>query len=357
MNLPGVRGILLEEIVLHLLVLVGYRIVKAGEEGTRAGPAGLEIRGRGVWHQIDALAAFDRTPAFMYPLRLMVEAKCYASTRTGVEIVRNTVGTQKDISENYFSYRTIVGDQDTVQAPRFNYHSALFSSSGYTPRAQRYAIAHQIFLIQYQRVAVIEPVIKALLRLRSKHLKPQTRRGRADEVSHRIRQQVRQVLGTAPEFAAAPRNNPFSDEGWEHIRGEIIEPLLRIRGSYFGMLQGKWPMHLLSRDPLPRRAFEGRDEIRCRVYRLEGDRWAFSPSNVSEADASWFALEFDIPEEIAGLVDEVRRDAVALANVKLEQFSFLDLAGKIGGVNRQVRLVLDEDWLERYLARVREPHS
>ncbi len=71
MLLPAVRGVLLKELVLYLLCLVGYRIVKPGEEGTKLGHSGLEVRGRGEWHQIDVLAAFDKTPAFMYPLRLM----------------------------------------------------------------------------------------------------------------------------------------------------------------------------------------------------------------------------------------------------------------------------------------------
>lgn len=41
MQLPAVRGVLLEELVLHLLGLVGFRIVTSGEEGTHRGHAGL----------------------------------------------------------------------------------------------------------------------------------------------------------------------------------------------------------------------------------------------------------------------------------------------------------------------------
>jgi len=101
-----VRGVLLEEVVLHLLKIVGYRVidVKSKAEGTRKGKSGLEVIGRGEKHQIDALAAFDYTPAFMYPLRLIVEAKCYKrSSPIKIDIVRNSVGVLKDINENYFS--------------------------------------------------------------------------------------------------------------------------------------------------------------------------------------------------------------------------------------------------------------
>src|SRR6478609_3069628 len=105
MNLSGVRGALLEEFVLYLLEKVGYRVVKAGEHGTYKGATGLEVQGRGERHQIDALAAYDHSPAFMYPLRLLVEAKCYRGRYpVQIGVVRNAVGVHKDISENYFTY-------------------------------------------------------------------------------------------------------------------------------------------------------------------------------------------------------------------------------------------------------------
>jgi hypothetical protein len=56
-SIPQVRGALLEEIVIFLLSKFGYRQVQAGEEGTRLGGAGLEVKGRGSWHQIDAFVA------------------------------------------------------------------------------------------------------------------------------------------------------------------------------------------------------------------------------------------------------------------------------------------------------------
>ena len=37
MHITGVRGIILEEVILYLLEMVGYRIVKAGEEETENG--------------------------------------------------------------------------------------------------------------------------------------------------------------------------------------------------------------------------------------------------------------------------------------------------------------------------------
>jgi len=280
----------------------------------------------------------------------MVEAKCYARGRpVGIEVARNAVGVLKDISENFFTYIPIGPAGTAVQVPRFNYHAAIFATSGYTAGAQRFAIAHQIFLIQYERVSLLEPVVDGLLLLRDDHLRGLS--GDEAEISARLRSDLRQMLQESGN-AVQRADSALSPEGFEHVRDGVVGPLLRIEGSYFGMLQGKWPMHLLSRRPLPEAAFLHRDAVPCRVYGRNSDRWSFSPIGVQEGEPAWFRLEFDIPEEIVGFVGEARNDPFTLAAVKQANFSFLDLAGKIGGLQRQVRLRLDGEWLDAYLQRI-----
>jgi hypothetical protein len=355
MHISAARGAILEELILHLLTMVGYRVVQSGEEGTRGGHSGLEVKGRGAWHQIDALAAFDRTPAFMYPLRLMVEAKCYsANSPVELGIVRNSVGVLKDIAENYFTFRPSTDTE--IPIPRFNYHSAIFSTSGYSTAAQRYAIAHQVFLIQYSRIKVLEPVIEGLLTLDATHLQSKTSPPNYRSATALLRDEVRHMLAS-DRAVLSSQFHVLSPVGSRHVREEIVRPLLEIKGSYFGMLQGRWPMHLLARKSLPPTAFADRDEIRCRLYGRDSDRWSFVPVNAQEGDRDWFRLEFDIPDEILEMVEAARDDKVAIANVKKEQFSTLDLAGKIGEVLRQVRLRVDEEWLKSYLDRIRTKKS
>jgi hypothetical protein len=354
MHISAARGAILEELVLHLLALVGYRVVKADAEGTREGHSGLEVKGRGAWHQIDALAAFDRTPAFMYPLRLMVEAKCYsANAPVEIGVVRNSVGVLKDIVENFFTFRPSEGDQTEIPVPRFNYHAAIFSTSGYSSAAQRYAMAHQVFLIQYSRIRVLEPVIQGLLALNQSHLSKKDALPNHKTMSALLREELRQML-THGEVPVSSQFNILNPAGRRHVRENIVTPLLAIHGSYFGMLQGRWPMHLLAYKSLPPTAFADQDEVLCRLYGRESDRWAFVPVNAQEGDPNWFRLEFDIPAEILEMVEAARDDKVAIANVKKEQFSTLDLAGKIDGILRQIRLRVDEDWLKSYLERIRK---
>jgi hypothetical protein len=127
-SIPQIRGALLEEIVLLLLDRSGYRRVQAGEEGTRNGRAGLEVEGRGSLHQIDALVTPLHSHAFIYPIRLMVEAKCEAK-RVRLSTVRSVVGTLFDINQNYFARPLLDGRE--VRMQRFNYHAAIFGANGY----------------------------------------------------------------------------------------------------------------------------------------------------------------------------------------------------------------------------------
>ena len=94
-----IRGMLLEEVLLFLLKISGYRTIETIEPNDSTlglSAAGLEVKGRGANHQIDAIADFEITPPFTYPLRLLVEAKCYKNNGTvGIEIVRNALGVLK----------------------------------------------------------------------------------------------------------------------------------------------------------------------------------------------------------------------------------------------------------------------
>lgn len=344
-NIPQVRGALLEEAVLFLLRKVGYQpydpaaLTAVQSEHMRLGASGLEVRGRGTWHQLDAFALWQHSPAFMYPMHLMVEAKCYAANRpVGVEVPRNSVGVLKDISENYFTYS---GRGQQVRGPRFNYTAAVFSTSGFTQGAVEYAIAHQVFLVQYDTVSVIQPLIDAIRRFDS----------------HCIRQMGKQTIAAVRAYYRACLANPdfeppvppaLTAHGETLLREPITRACTAIRGSYFGMLQGQWPMHLLREEPLPDSAFTT-DTVRCRLHGNNPSGWRFVPSGSQPRDPDWFELEFSLPPLIAELVEAHWADPIAVAHLKQEHFSYIDLTGVIGGIRRNVRLELDRDWISRYI--------
>ncbi len=268
-TIAQVRGALLEEAVLYLLKNVGYEPINASmlpATGLRNGHSGLEAQGRGAWHQLDALSSWTHSPPFMYPLRLIVEAKCYRQGKpVEIEVVRNSIGVLKDVSENYFS---MLQDGTVVQGPRFNYVAAIFSTSGFTRGAVQYAVAHQIFLIQYTKIPAIAPLIEAIANFSQEHIL---------ELSKKTISQARDCLRRAlngPGMEGEMKN--LTPEGMRHIERAIRVTTERIQGSYFGMLQGRWPMHLLRRQPLPPEAFV-HDTVRCAVRGNVHGEWKFVP--------------------------------------------------------------------------------
>ena len=157
-----IRGMLLEEAVLQLLRTAGYvPVERAGVDPTlHDGPSGLEVCGRGGNHQADAVADFCIDLPFAHPQRLVVEAKCFSPQyRVGLPIARNAVGVVKDISEFWIPPAKRSG---IVRASRYHYQYAMFSASGFTPDAESYAFAQDIYLIPLERSRYVEHVIKAI---------------------------------------------------------------------------------------------------------------------------------------------------------------------------------------------------
>src|SRR5579872_1056617 len=153
---PGqIRGMLLEEAVLHLLQRSGYRTVDAcGIDPTLCNVgAGLAVRGRGSEHQIDAIADFVVHQPFSNPQRLLVESKCYGSNyKVGIEVVRNAIGVLKDVAEFW-----VVGRGPVVGRRRYHYQYAVFSASPFSSGAQRYAFAQDVHLFPLDRSRYFQP--------------------------------------------------------------------------------------------------------------------------------------------------------------------------------------------------------
>ena len=116
-----IRGMLLEEAILYLLRISGYRTIEdaADDETLRIGRAGIEVVGRGGAHQIDAIADFSLTPPFSYSQRLLLEAKCYHSrTPVSLAVIRNAVGVLRDVEEHWFTTNQDIPEKKTKAPAR-----------------------------------------------------------------------------------------------------------------------------------------------------------------------------------------------------------------------------------------------
>lgn len=215
-----IRGMLLEEVLLQLLRTSGYVPVEgAGIDSTLSdGPSGLEVRGRGTEHQIDAIADYRLTHPFGYRQRLLVEAKCY-DTPSGIEVIRNAIGVLKDVSEYWRK-----GDQE-----RFHYHYAVFSASGFTTRAQDCAFAQDVYPIPLWKSAYLRGVIDAIYNIRTRALQKmlKTRQGYFKE----LRAAVRHALGG--HWRATPKLTELLDE---YVSGDLFEEFLRMARKLSGAL-------------------------------------------------------------------------------------------------------------------------
>ncbi|MDG6251397.1 restriction endonuclease [Methanocalculus sp.] len=130
------RGYIFEKVIWDLLGGAGYIDVKPGN-----------LNGRGASHQIDAYGTLEIPTAFTYPIRLIAEAKCYKRT-IDLGIVRNFFGVIQDISENY-----VIGENKERNTPnRYLDSGCIFSVSPFSPEAQNYAWAHNIFLVSFSGI-------------------------------------------------------------------------------------------------------------------------------------------------------------------------------------------------------------
>ncbi|MEV6603158.1 hypothetical protein [Kutzneria sp. NPDC051319] len=144
-TVAALRGYLLEEVLARLLYDSGYRLLVSERQDPDAlvrGKHGLLVRGRGADHQADVLGELMLPTPFSLPLRIFVEAKFRERDRGSLLDVRNAHGVLHDVNEHYSSE----GVRD-IPLRRHHYRYALFSTSGFTRPAQRYALAQQISLV------------------------------------------------------------------------------------------------------------------------------------------------------------------------------------------------------------------
>ncbi|NRA61825.1 MAG: hypothetical protein HRU25_13120 [Psychrobium sp.] len=139
----------------------------------------------------------------------------------------------------------------------------------------------------------------------------------------------------------------FTPDGIESIQ-EISRSLQSIGGSYFGMLQGRWPLHLLTEVELPSHVFES-DVVHCRLQGNREGNWRFTPSGYERGECGWFELQFFLPVELAQKMAPHWGRPDMVAQTKSEYFSFISMSGCIGGIWRNIKIQLDREWLSRYL--------
>jgi hypothetical protein len=338
-RIAQVRGMLLEEALLHLLRSTGYKTVDDvnGDPTLDRSSAGLLVRGRGTSHQIDAIADFAVYAPFSHPQRLLVEAKCFEpKKRVDLSIVRGALGTLKDVQEFWVSLATGPPKQ------RYHYQYAVFSATGYTENAQSYAFAQDIYLIPLAESRFFTPVVTAL---RNVSASDPNLAANADlpiplgELRKVVRSAVRQGQG---ELVFAQFEETISG-----IQ-EFVAACRRISFSLLAVLGGRFPVFLV---PAPGLSL---DEINLDnsvgIYRGPNDQtWYLRDRNTNRE-----LFSFDLPQELfLEYADQGMLSAHAALELKQQEMAEFEAVLMRNERPSLVRFRLDFGWLDRVRGRLR----
>jgi hypothetical protein len=286
------------------------------------------VRGRGEWHQIDALGRWKYSIPFVYPIRLLCEAKCWNQS-VGLPVVRNFVGAIKDISENYF----VEDNQDIDKRMLSKRHTdcgAIFSVSGFTNKAQRYAYAQNIFLVSYENNPIIDEFKRSVedvaqfIRL--------TRRANKKEFSRWFEDAwTRNYMGNSDRY--------FTDRGeFENSLKTLRDRFERVSTSVVGIATSVYPIHLLSSHKIPYDLFRQTDEVYFRTTYRRTERGGHY-FEIFPSDLPNITFSFTVPEVILSKY----RDS--MSRFKMDFLEWIDVPVTLGSIRRLLRFKLDKEWL------------
>jgi len=344
-----IHGMLLEEALLHLLRFSGYKPVTShGADPTlRQGTAGLEVMGRGEHHQIDAIADFTIPQPFVNPARLLIEAK-FKDSAVGIEIVRNAVGVLKDVSEYWVTPAPAGRGRAAArprQQPRYHYQYALLASSGFTENAQRYAVAHDVYLIPFERTGFFQPVMAAIRACVPNDGAVDRRRGvEMDIALSELRTRVRESLAHGGQINV----DGAGDAALSAALATAIDAIRRVEYAVLAVALGRVPLVLTPAPDVNIRDVDG--VVRVRIY-WDADSWYLRRVGADGREEDLFS--FDVPETLlAQYIDQHELSPRRAFDLKQEALSEIQALLVRDGQARLVRFVLDGEWLEQLKERL-----
>lgn len=316
-SLGHIRGMMLEEIILFLLSRNGYRVVDdQGYERhilTRENNM-LWVKGRGEWHQIDAIADYNFSPPFSYAQRLLVEAKCLQGN-VGLDVIRNSVGVHKDVTEFF------VPDVDGngLYRNRYHYQTAVFSANGFSAEAQNYAYAQDIFLLDL-KAGPLRPIIAILNRLRRADFPEDIDLGD-------LRRRFRNFLHGRRDYA---EENPRLLE--------IQNGVDRIGFACVAMIGGIFPLFLIPANFEVLEILLRLQEITCTMH-IENDQFVIKRE---QQDLFYFRLPDVLFMKCFDRGEFNQRGAL---DMKEEYLSKIEVLLMDGRISAKCTLILDRHWL------------
>ncbi len=286
MSTNQLRGKIFEDLIKIILKKHGYVGVPealTSSYGLHQKNGITRLKGRGAKHQIDALGQFDFQIPFVYPIRLISEAKCL-NKKVGLGIVRNFVGVIKDVSENYF-----IEDLNKLkdeQRFRFTDCGVIFSASEFTEPAQKYAYAQGIYLVL---AANFYPIVNSLI-----------------------------------------------------IKKDFLKDTL-LKKTYFGLASSFYPIMITGNKEIPFKEFL-EDRVDVKIY-YDYNESRTEIYNFRIRFRGWEGV-FQLPKYTWHKHITSPNYKRAMSEMKKKILNHIDIPIKLGNIRRIIRFRLDRPWLD-----------
>jgi hypothetical protein len=342
-----VKGALFEVIVRRLLEKAKYDPITPDNKSVRK--TDRKVRGRGCWHDIDAFGELSYPIPYVYPIRLLAEAKCYEGRhQVGLPMVQNFMGAVKDISENYF-IRDKISRQDLLIYNRYTDCGAIFSARDFTIDAQRFALAHGITLVSYQNNSILQGAVNSMYALMGSVDIALASRRKSD-FSRYIYQKLSSRLQRTyrSRFIRRGRRGTFF-----RAFGGLHSSIESIKTSAIAIAIGKnrevqYPIHVLSYDSIPEDVFAESDTHLFRVHYSTSENGLIFRVNPVDTHVQLF---FSLPRNIYEDYFARRR----MLDFKEKFLRYIELPIVISELRRIVTFELDTDWVREQRVASSEP--
>jgi len=327
MGISQIQGAIFEEVVAVLLGNTGYRRVTSRHYGiddtiSINGNGEIFVEGRGAQHQVDVLMDFPFTPSFNYPIRMFVEAKCYREENTiPIHIVRNAVGTLKDIQE--FWTRQMIDNAVTL---RRHYCYTLFSTSDFSKPAIEYGYSQGIFLVSLSNQGIFQGMFECIYELSSllSTIGISTKKARFLLRDRKIRNQL--------------------DEKINSILSILDKNIDRWSFITIGMLNGQVPVAFIPDGFRSLSEIENGTKVRVR---FDGGQW-FLESDQWEGKRLLFKMPMALFLRASG------NPRQKFIDIKENWFKKIDFIHYENRNPRAFQLVIDEEWFDEIKRKVRD---
>lgn len=327
MSSAQIRGLLLEEAMLYLLRAAGYGPVygKGSDPTLEQEGHSLFVKGRGERHQIDAIADYRIQPPFSNPQRLLLEAKYYNGRRVGLNVIRNAVGVLNDVMQFF-----VAPLGHTPGKLRYHYQYAVVSATMFSEPSQRYAYAHDIFLIPLGSSPYFHRLL-ASIRAVAEALSDSNANNGSEDFGGALRHLIRQILtGETFDWGEA-------DEIYLSLN-KFTQECLGLKFGLIAMAASGFPLFLVPTQDLSLQELQSVVQVRIRP---SSEGWFLTTPQGRRL------FSFDLPDEMTALYAE-RGQLTPEAALNMKQQELYEIKAVIteGQSLRIVRFVLDIPWIE-----------